>query len=54
MIDGDFAIQFATEWIDSWNKHNLEGVLSHYMCEPKLEAYLAGERCHPVLRHACL
>ena len=25
-----FAEQFATDWIDSWNSHDLARVLSHY------------------------
>lgn len=30
MIDKTFAEHFATDWIDSWNSHNLERVLAHY------------------------
>lgn len=30
MINKDWALDFAKEWIDSWNSHNLERVLSHY------------------------
>jgi SnoaL-like domain len=30
MIDKAFADQFAADWIDSWNKHDLVRVLSHY------------------------
>jgi hypothetical protein len=30
MLNKDWAIDFANEWIDSWNTHNLERVLSHY------------------------
>lgn len=26
----DFAQRFAAEWIDAWNAHDLERVLSHY------------------------
>jgi hypothetical protein len=25
-----FAIQFAKEWIDAWNRHDLDLILSHY------------------------
>jgi hypothetical protein len=43
----DFARHFAAEWIDAWNAHDLERVLSHYddefeMSSP-LIARLAGE-----------
>lgn len=30
MIDHSFAEQFATDWIDAWNSHNLERILAHY------------------------
>jgi hypothetical protein len=30
MIDKEFADHFAVDWIDSWNSHNLDRVLSHY------------------------
>ena len=30
MIDQEFAEHFAQEWIDSWNGHDLDRVLSHY------------------------
>jgi hypothetical protein len=29
-MDKAFAEQFAADWIDSWNSHDLERVLSHY------------------------
>ena len=30
MIDRAFADQFAADWIESWNRHDLARVLSHY------------------------
>ncbi|MCI0558077.1 MAG: nuclear transport factor 2 family protein [Nitrososphaera sp.] len=30
MITHDFAESFATEWIEAWNSHDLDRVLSHY------------------------
>lgn len=30
MIDKEFAQHFAREWIDSWNSHDLDRILSHY------------------------
>ena len=30
MIDKLFAEHFASDWIDSWNAHDLDRVLSHY------------------------
>jgi ketosteroid isomerase-like protein len=29
-MDRDFAKDFAAEWIDAWNAHDLDRVLSHY------------------------
>jgi predicted ester cyclase len=29
-LQGSFASQFAQEWIESWNSHDLERILSHY------------------------
>jgi len=47
MIDKDFADQFAADWIESWNAHDLERILSHYvedfeMSSPVI-ARIAGE-----------
>jgi len=30
MIDKVFADRFAADWIEAWNRHDLERVLSHY------------------------
>ncbi|HQU14956.1 MAG: polyketide cyclase [Chromatiales bacterium 21-64-14] len=30
MLDRNFAERFATQWIDAWNRHDLEQILSHY------------------------
>ena len=30
MITKEFAQRFASEWIDAWNAHDLERILSHY------------------------
>lgn len=30
MIEKGFAEHFVKEWIDSWNNHDLERILSHY------------------------
>jgi ketosteroid isomerase-like protein len=47
MITREFADKFAGEWVDAWNRHDLEGVLSHYaddfeMSSPYIAA-IAGE-----------
>lgn len=43
MITKEFATEFAKEWIDAWNSHDLERILSHYdrefvMSSPKISA----------------
>ena len=30
VIDQSFADHFAADWIDSWNQHDLNRILSHY------------------------
>lgn len=30
MVDREFAEHFARDWIDAWNSHDIERVLSHY------------------------
>ncbi|MCC6715510.1 MAG: nuclear transport factor 2 family protein [Gammaproteobacteria bacterium] len=30
MIDRNFAEHFAADWIDAWNRHDIDRVLSHY------------------------
>lgn len=30
MLNKEFANHFAADWIDSWNAHDLERILSHY------------------------
>lgn len=47
MITREFADHFTQEWIDSWNSHDLERILSHYaddfeMSSPYI-ARIAGE-----------
>ena len=47
MIEKSFADHFAKDWIDSWNSHDLDRILSHYsddfeMSSP-LIAQIAGE-----------
>ena len=30
MISEEFAVHFAQDWIESWNAHDLDRILSHY------------------------
>lgn len=48
MLTKAFAEQFAAEWIDAWNSHDLERILSHYtedfeMSSPAI-VHVMGER----------
>lgn len=47
MLSREFADRFAAEWIDAWNSHDLDRILSHYtddfvMSSPRI-AVVAGE-----------
>lgn len=47
MLSREFAEAFAKEWIEAWNSHDLERILSHYtddftMSSPYI-AQIAGE-----------
>ena len=47
MVTRDRALKFAREWIEAWNTHDLQAVLSHYtddfeMSSPFIGAF-AGE-----------
>jgi ketosteroid isomerase-like protein len=33
MITRDFAFRFAEDWIESWNSHDLDRILSHYTAD---------------------
>ncbi len=46
-MTNDFAQRFATEWIEAWNNHDLDKILSHYaddfeMSSPYI-SLIAGE-----------
>lgn len=47
ILDADFALSFAHRWIESWNQHDIEAVLSHYADDFELASPLivsiAGE-----------
>jgi len=44
MIDGQWARAFAEEWIDAWNAHDLDRILSHYTDDFELTSPLIVER----------
>ena len=40
-IQASFACQFAQEWVEAWNSHDLERILSHYDDEVRLVSPVA-------------
>ena len=48
MITRQFARRFAEEWIEAWNSHDLERILSHYsddfvMSSPRIAIVVGDE-----------
>jgi ketosteroid isomerase-like protein len=41
MITEEFAKDFATEWVNSWNSHNLDRILGHYSDDFSIETPMA-------------
>ena len=44
MIDPHWALSFAREWIEAWNSHDLERILSHYSEDFEMASPLIVER----------
>lgn len=44
MIDRAWARAFAAEWIDAWNSHDLDRILSHYTDDFEMSSPLIVER----------
>ena len=44
MIDPQWALSFAHEWIEAWNSHDLERILSHYSEDFEMASPLIVER----------
>lgn len=44
MIAREWALAFATEWIDAWNAHDMNRILSHYTDDFELSSPLMAER----------
>jgi len=43
-IDKEFAASFADHWIDSWNTHDIDAILSHYSDDVEMYSPLIVER----------
>jgi len=44
MIDSTWAHQFAEEWIEAWNSHDLDRILAHYTDDFEMSSPLIVER----------
>lgn len=44
MIDADWARAFARDWIESWNSHDMNRILSHYADDFQMSSPLIVER----------
>jgi hypothetical protein len=44
MIDAKWAKEFATEWIEAWNAHDLKRILAHYTDDFEMRSPIIVER----------
>lgn len=49
MIDRDRAWKFASEWLDAWNKHDVDLIMKHYadsieFCSPVVQKVLGDPK----------
>ena len=44
MLDREWAIEFAHEWIEAWNARDLERILEHYADDARMSSPLAVAR----------
>lgn len=44
MLDAEWARSFARDWIDSWNSHDMERILSHYTRDFEISSPLVVQR----------
>ncbi len=49
MINRDKAWEFAQEWLDAWNKHDVDLIMKHYadsieFCSPVVQKVLGDSR----------
>jgi ketosteroid isomerase-like protein len=44
MIDQTWANQFAAEWIEAWNSHDLDRIFSHYSDDFEMSSPLIVQR----------
>jgi ketosteroid isomerase-like protein len=44
MVDSKWAKEFAQEWIEAWNTHDLDRILSHYVEDFEMRSPVIVER----------
>ena len=49
MIDRDVAWKFAHEWLDAWNRHDVDAIMTHYadsieFCSPVVQKVLGDPK----------
>ena len=44
MLDREWAVEFAEEWIDGWNSHDMDRILSHYSDDFRMSSPLIVAR----------
>ena len=44
MIERGWALEFAKDWIEAWNSHDLDRILSHYTDDVEVSSPLVAER----------
>ena len=44
MIERGWALEFAKEWMEAWNSHDLDRILSHYTDDVEVSSPLVAER----------
>jgi hypothetical protein len=44
IVDAAFAARFAAEWIEAWNSHDLDRILSHYSDDFEMRSPLIVQR----------
>jgi len=44
MLDANWAKEFARDWLDSWNTHDLDRILSHYSDDFEMSSPLIVQR----------
>jgi ketosteroid isomerase-like protein len=52
MISRGFGEEFAREWIEAWNSHDLDRVLSHYADDFTMSSPYIAQICPRCIRHA--